>query len=144
LNIKGRIVPPTNLAYFECQAQGTEPPFSIPTTFIADTGSTRTAILYKDASLIPNLNYDQLEGGFSVSGIGGKVNVYWLKGITITFPTSDPANHQETIERAIVFRDFSRSEEERRDLFKIPSVIGMDILRKYNITFQGNEAILYD
>ena len=71
------------------------------------------------------------------------MNVYWLKGITITFPTSDPADHQETLEKVIVFRDFSRSEEERRDLFKVPSVIGMDILSKYGITFQGSEVILY-
>jgi len=144
LNIKGRIVPTTNLANFECQVQGTDPPFSIPTTFVADTGATRTSILYKDADKIPELDFDTLEKyPRPVYGIGGKVEAYLLKGITITFRSSDPANHQETLKEAFVFRDYSRNEEERRDLYRISSVIGMDMLRKYNISFEGDEAILF-
>lgn len=77
-------------------------------------------------------------------GIGGKVYPYVLKDITITFPDSEPPDHQETLDRIIVLKDSSTTAEERRDLFKVSSVIGMDILRNYTISFQGgNEALLY-
>lgn len=98
-------------------------------------------MLYKDANVL-NLDYDKLEQGGSVTGIGGRVNSYYLKDVTITFGDSEPLDHQETLDKILVLRDFSQSEEQRRDLFKIPSVIGMDILRKYTIMFLGEEVEL--
>lgn len=145
MDIRGRISPRNNLAYFECQIKGVDPSFSIPVSFVADTGASRTAILYKDADRIsPHLNFDALEPfGRPLFGIGGKVQPYLLKDITITFKASEPPEHQESIDSAFVFKDLSKSEAERNDLFTMPSVIGMDILKRYQLIFQGDEALFY-
>ena len=135
MRIKGRIGP-SNLAYFDCQVKGTDPAFSLPTTMIADTGASRTAILHKDASQL-NLNYSHLELAGKVGGIGGSRTAYWLKGVTIGFASSEPANYEESLDRILVFRTWARTEKRKFELFRLPSVIGIDILAKYRITFPG-------
>ena len=99
-------------------------------------------MLDKDASVL-DLNYKKLakvEGG--VGGVGGRSNAYHLNGVTITFPSSDPQNHIERLERICVLRHVARTEMQRISVDSIPSVLGLDVLKKYRISFDSQGVIL--
>ena len=137
--IRGQIGP-SNLAYFDCRIKGTDPPFSITATLAMDTGASLTNLMHRDISGL-NLDYTKLEKGGKARGIGGTRTIYWLKGVTITFADSDPPNHEEVLDRVAVFKTRTKNAVREAELHALPSLLGIDVLRKYTITFPGSGAM---
>jgi len=120
------------LAYIECQISSQNPHFvNVPIALALDTGSSRTMMLDKDASAL-NLNYKKLtkvEGG--VGGVGGRSEACQLCGVTIAFSNSQPPNHIEALDKICVLRHVVRTEKQRINVDSIPSVLGLDVLKKF-------------
>jgi hypothetical protein len=96
----------------------------------------------KDAAIL-NLDYrklDKFETG--ILGIGGISRGWYLRGITITFPTSNPPNHMESLETITVSKHAASTEERRIQINRIPSLLGLDILSKSRITFNSQGAAM--
>lgn len=133
---------PFELGYVDCQISGRNPQFNMPLTLAVDTGCTRTTIMDKDAAVL-NLNYrklDKVDKG--ILGIGGKSRGWFLGEITINFPTSEPPNHAEHLPSILISKHIARTEKRRNEINAVPSVLGLDLLRKSRIAFDSQGVIL--
>jgi hypothetical protein len=107
-----------------------------------DTGCSRTTIKDKDAAILA-FDYRQLnrvEGG--ILGISGKSRGWYLQGITITFATMEGSTYQESLASILVSKHVARTEERRKQINRIPSLLGLDVLRNSRITFDQQGAIM--
>jgi gag-polyprotein putative aspartyl protease len=110
---------------------------SAPFSFLVDTGATITQLSWNDAQRfgihIRKLPKDQIFGG-----IGGRVQGYLLQRCTIYF-LSDSGLFTYPL------GDLSVSDKETIDGIPcppVPSVLGIDILHRFDILFESNIVLL--
>lgn len=142
MKVRGKRLEPFNLFFVDCQIIGRNPEFSIPLPLAIDTGCRRTTIMDKDAAIL-NFKYRKLERvKKGITGIGGKSRGWYLKDIAIKFPTSDPPNRIELLETILVSKHVARTEERRRIINSVPSLLGLDVLGKSRLTFRADAVTL--
>ena len=108
------------------------PPFSQSLRMIVDTGASRTSISTKDARTI-GLDYSTLTQDDDSVGIGGHIETYLLKGISLIFEDTRSSYHVERLPTIIAMRGADDA---------VPSLLGVDVLRKYRVFFDRKGVIL--
>lgn len=130
------------LGDINCHVICRQPPFAMPIRFVVDTGASSTTIADKDALRL-GLDYSKLERSDGILGIGGtNVDAFLLKGISIIFRDSKSSYQVERLPKIIVLRHRVKTIEERRLAKQIPSLLGVDILRKYQIRYDKKGIII--
>lgn len=112
--------------------------------FLVDTGASKTVLIDKDALLL-NIEYDQLRRfDRSLSGIGGSVETYIIDDTVLCFK-SDQGKVEFKSPVFVVRHDLEKlSREEQIKILSIPSIMGRDIIRKFELvyTIEKEELIL--
>lgn len=107
--------------------------------FLVDTGATRTTISDKDAIRL-GIDYLELEKlGEGMLGIGGAVDTYNLKDITLTFHQENKQTHEEVLESICALKHPHLDER----LLRIPSLLGRDILNKHSLIYDKRKEKAY-
>ncbi len=116
---------------------------SVPVGFIVDTGSSKTIITDVDARRL-DVNYAELEPSTEpYYGIGGTdVQSFSLPNCRLSFTDKMGRKHPEDLENVIVLQHKLETERDKETLGKFPSLLGLDILRKYKITFTNFNVTL--
>jgi hypothetical protein len=118
------------------------PEINDPIRFYVDTGASRTTIADRDAIRL-GLEFTQLQESAPALGIGCKrVKTYLLRDVTLVFRISQSSFHVERLPAITVLKHDPQSEEERRNVDQIPSLLGIDVLEKYSIRFTKKHIIL--
>lgn len=123
---EGQIYVPAFLSHEEIEGEAT-------ILFLVDTGATRTMITGGDAERF-GLDFENLrKSETQVMGIGGSVtDAYTLSNVKISFRMSGKKLHEETLEEVIVIKPTRDMPSGARYL---PSLLGLDILKKFRISF---------
>lgn len=109
--------------------------------FYVDTGASHTAIADRDAERI-GINYGRLRiAPYKVSGVGGIVDGYLLHECMLVFQFSQCA-HIEYLNNILVLKHNPQTEEEKRKVQSIPSLLGVDVLKSYTVRFANKTIIL--
>ncbi len=130
------------LGYINCHVICREPLFTTPIRFVVDTGASSTIIADKDALRL-GLDYSKLQQSEGILGIGGAdVEAFLLKGVSIIFRDSKSSYHVERLDKIRVLRHYARDVKQRRLMRRIPSLLGVDILKKYQIRYDKDGVII--
>ena len=109
--------------------------------FYVDTGASHTTIAYRDALRI-GIDYKKLKKApFKVSGVGGVVDAYLLPNCMLLFQFERSA-YIEYLSGIIVLKYDPRNKEELKRALTVPSLLGIDFLRHYNVRFTDTKVIL--
>lgn len=132
----------SGVGFLICQVECKEPPFVAPIRLGIDTGASKTIIAERDAIKL-KIDFDKLEREEQeIIAYGGTaIDARILKGVTITF-TSEPPEHQESTDRIWALRLARDNKKERREVSKAPSVLGIDVLQRFRISFTPTEVFL--
>lgn len=116
---------------------------SAPIEFILDTGSSKTIINDKDALRL-NVDYAHLESSETkYYGLGGtEVESFILPNCRISFTDEIGRSCPEDLEYVIVLRHKLGTKRDKETIGNYPSLLGLDILRKYKITFANFNVTL--
>ena len=109
--------------------------------FYIDTGASHTTIADRDARRI-GIDYTKLaKAPFQISGVGGLVDAYLLPEcmVLFNFENSALAEYLNTI---LVLKHDPKTPEEERNVLEVPSLMGLDILKKYTVRFTNSSVIL--
>ena len=122
------------------------PSFKIgkPIIFIIDTGASQTTINVKDA-IVLGIDYRKLKSSpTNVVGIGGSVKTYELPKASLIFNVDNNRQYEEELDSGLVLKKNERIKNPRKltSILRQPSLLGMDILKKYRIRFNNFTAIL--
>jgi hypothetical protein len=118
-----------------------QPKISATIRFYVDTGASSTTISDRDAKRI-GIDYKRLKKApWSVTGVGGQVDAYLLKGCLIMFQ-HDQSILAERLDYVTVLRHNPRNKLEEKIALEVPSLMGLDILRKYRVHFVPDGVIL--
>jgi hypothetical protein len=105
-----------------------------PISFYVDTGASQTLICDKDAKRI-GIDYNKLpRSPVPVSGIGGDVSAYDLDNCMLVFKFGTRLQI-ENVDSILILRHESDSEKERAKIMVLPSLLGLDILKRYRLSF---------
>ena len=109
--------------------------------FLVDTGSARTTVADFDVKKM-GLDYDNLTSSkVPVSGTGGDVKAYPLKGCKISFELKSTTSVEHLKDVLALRHDYNTSIEEMKVMDQ-SSVLGMDVLKRYTIRFSQSKVIL--
>lgn len=109
--------------------------------FYIDTGASRTVIADRDAQRI-GIDYSSLiRAPERMLGIGGEVDAYLLPDCMLVFEFDNSA-FVEYLDDIMVIRSDWRTEEERRKVKQVPSLLGLDVLENYSVSFTDDSVIL--
>ena len=119
------------------------PKISDPVRFYVDTGASRTTISDRDAARL-GIDYAELEESSTPSfGIGSKrVKTYHLRSVLLVFRVVGGGFYIERVSVISVLKHEPQTEEEREIVDQIPSLLGADVLQKYNIRFTPKRVVL--
>jgi hypothetical protein len=119
------------------------PVINNPIRFYIDTGASRTTIADRDAARL-GLDYSQLEENqIPVLGIGCKsVKNYLLPTVALILRISQDSYHMERLPFVTVLKHEPENDYEREIIDQIPSLMGIDILRKYSVRFTKKHVVL--
>lgn len=111
--------------------------------FVVDTGASITSISMMD-SIRNGINiFDFEKSDIVTSGIGGNLEVYILPECNLMFLTNNNNDnntaHIEELDRVQMFHEPRIYED---DYMEVPSVLGIDILEKFKISFENDIVIL--
>ncbi|MGN6346209.1 MAG: hypothetical protein ACTHME_00750 [Candidatus Nitrosocosmicus sp.] len=119
--------------------------------FVVDTGSTLTILSVKDSiklkllsikeetfELINNYGLDAEKTQTSI----GSMDLLKLNDVVISFYYDDKCYFAEYFKAIYVARPVIKNETEYRLMMDIPSILGIDILKNYTISFSNNSVIL--
>ena len=111
--------------------------------FIIDTGSSHTIISIPDAIRV-GIDHNKLEPSMiPVHGIGGSADVLALKKCRLYFTDHDTGRpYPEDLESVLVISPFVDDVEKRQTVWSIPSLLGIDVLKKYHISFTSMSVYL--
>lgn len=141
MKIRGRFGK-NGLGFINCHVICHEPPFITPIRFVVDTGASYTSIADKDALRL-GLDYSKLEKSQKVIGVGGTaVEAFLLKGINIIFRDSKSSYYVEKLSEIRVLKHTTKNEQQNMIVNLIPSLLGIDILKNYEIKFNKNGVII--
>jgi hypothetical protein len=106
--------------------------------FIVDTGSSKTTINDKDAERL-EIDYNSLiPTSEKYFGVGGtKVESFSLKNCRLLFSDASGNPYVEQLEEVLVMRHIFKSDDDKRMIMGFNSILGLDILRKYRISFSN-------
>lgn len=98
---------------------------------LVDTGATKTTMLDSDARRlgIPYAKLSPLKQ--PLLGIGGTVETFVAKDVSIYFKAADSSEHKEDLEELLVVKHSRLGE----NIMRIPSVLGRDVLNKYHVIY---------
>lgn len=123
--------------------------YSKPIRLCVDTGATNTTIMDADADKLA-IDYSKLkESKQGALGIGGIVKSYEIGKMTLEFKTdNDELVQKEEIADAHVLRHIDESPSmdlrlmNMMYIFRLPSLLGLSVLRNYHIYFEDETVIL--
>jgi len=132
-----------SLGYVNAYIMCSKPEVHDPNRFYVDTGASRTTIADRDAARL-GLDYEQLEESqIPVVGIGcKKVKNYLLRDVMVVFRIARDSFHIEALPMVTVLRNEPQNEEEQKLVDQLPSLLGVDVLEKYNVGFSNKRVIL--
>jgi hypothetical protein len=120
-------------ALFICDHLG----ISAPLRFLVDTGNTHTTLTEKTAKTL-GIDVTTLseKPKFKISGIGGSSAGYLLAGVRLVFKAADGTTVEEKLPHVRILKNpIPRNEEERKTLESIPDLLGLDVIRRFNLRF---------
>ena len=111
-------------------------------TFLIDTGASKTILLDRDAIFKLALPYDKLpRHRHSTVGIGGIVDTFELRNVRLLF-VADSALHTVHLADLPVLRHTPRTREEVERIKLLPSVVGRDILNRFQVTLHRARRVV--
>ncbi len=132
------------LGYLYCTVTGTSPAFTSPIRFAVDTGAAATCLMDRDIARI-GLKYSQMSRSpRQLVGVGGGgPRSFLIRGVTIEFANCDTPDHRETLESIIAVRHLRyRLPRKKAIIEQLPSLLGIDILQRYRISFDEDNVYL--
>ncbi len=101
-----------------------------------DTGASSTIILDKDIRYL-RLDVKRLKKAErKIGGIGGLIDIYFIEDASMIFKTEEGVPHEEKLALLVGTHRLDKlTEEERRFIMKLPSLLGRDILRKFRLIY---------
>jgi predicted aspartyl protease len=99
---------------------------------VVDTGAFTTSISSKDARTI-GLDFSTLERDNDAFGIGGTLESYFLKGISLAFRDTKSSFHVENLPTINALKGTP-------DM--VPSLLGLDVLKNYKVYFDSKGVII--
>jgi hypothetical protein len=132
-----------NLGYVTAYLMCSNPVINNPVRFYVDTGASRTTIADRDTARL-DLDYSQLEENqIPVVGIGCKsVKNYLLKRVMLALKVSQDSYHIERLPFVTVLKHEPENDNEKTIIDQLPSLIGIDILKKYSVRFTKKHVVL--
>jgi hypothetical protein len=110
-----------------------------PITFLVDTGCELTTINHSDAR---DFGIDEIAGNLlKGTGLGGTVNAVPLYGCSFCFVTDNFEIQWEPLNKVLVSKPVV-TWENYDTVMSVPSLLGMDVLQNYTISFPNNRVIL--
>jgi hypothetical protein len=114
-----------------------------PIDFVVDSGSSRTTINDKDAARlgVEYCKLDPIEDSYY--GMGGTdVAFFSLPKCRLLFTSEEGKKHPEDLDDVIVARHKFRSKRQKKLMATYPSLLGLDILKNYEIHFTNYTVTL--
>lgn len=110
--------------------------------FLADTGASITTLLDRDYLLL-RIPFTALEPlMLPVVGIGGSVRSFTIKNVKFTF-NSDNGPYIIQQDLCIALHDLEKlPAPEASRLMRLPSVLGRDILNRFNLSYNYKTGII--
>src|SRR5919198_73768 len=108
-----------------------------PIRFYVDTGASQTLICDSDAKRI-GIDYNKLtRSPTPVCGIGGDVCAYDLDNCMLVFKFNRGGGglQIEYLDSVLILRHEFDSEKDRAKIMVLPSLLGLDILKRYRLSF---------
>jgi predicted aspartyl protease len=107
-----------------------------PIRMVVDTGASRTTISERDANRL-GIEYSSLTcpDNNRVIGIGGACRYYLAGRAALVFRISESSWHTEMLDSVFVLKTETDNDEAKKAAQKIPSLLGIDILKKYSVRF---------
>lgn len=135
LKIKG-IVFGDGHAYINAFMNSPKTGSTVPIVFLVDLGATTTTILEGDCERI-RINCNKLQKSPDSTVVaGGKIQTYILPNVTLFFETQDGTYHIERLSKVDVIKP-------RKSSIKLPfSLLGIDVVRRFKLTYTSNELTL--
>jgi len=101
-----------------------------------DTGASSTIILDKDIRYL-RLDIKSLKKAKrKIGGIGGLIDTYLIEDATMIFKTEEGVPQEEKLALLVGKHKLGKlTEEERKLIMKLPSLLGRDILRKFRFIY---------
>lgn len=117
---------------------------SAPIRFVVHTGATHTMIGIPDAQKL-GIDYNKLERSpRPLKGIVGSANAFLLKDCRLLFTDNDSGKiYPEDLANVLVLSPFIKNKEKRKIIMSTPSLLGIDVLKKYRISFTSISVILH-
>jgi len=110
--------------------------------FVVDTGASMTSIGMID-SIRNGINIFNFEkSDIIISGIGGNLEAYILPDCDLMFLTNDNNEDNVHIEELDRIQMFHEPNIYKDGYIEVPSVLGIDILEKFKISFENDTVIL--
>jgi Aspartyl protease len=110
---------------------------SAPIRFIVDSGASHTMIGISDAQKL-GIDYNILElSPRPLKGIVGSTNAFLLKDCKLLFTDNDSGKiYPEDLDSVLVLSPFREDDKEKgKIMMSTPSLLGIDVLKKYRISF---------
>ncbi len=109
--------------------------------FYVDTGASHTSIADRDAERI-GIDYSKLrKAPWQINGVGGTAEAYLLPECILIF-NLDNTILAERLDTIIVLKHNPKTPEEMQSVMEVPSLLGVDILKRYNVHFTNTSVIL--
>lgn len=133
----------SNLGYVNVYLMCNRPRINDPIRLYVDTGASRTTIADRDAIRL-GIDYEQLEKSQApVIGIGcSAIENYLMRNALLAFRVSGGGYHIETLDVVTVLKHEPQNENERMIVDQCPSLLGIDLLKKYAVRFTDKSVIL--
>jgi hypothetical protein len=143
LRLKAKIDPFSDLFVIPASINSPKLKSSGVIEFIVDTGSSKTTINDKDVRRL-RIDYNILDASrvdfFGVGGTG--VKSYEMADCKLLFTDADEKLYPEELDYVVVNEHTFRSEEEEKQMMAFNSLLGLDILKHYTISFSNFELFL--
>ena len=147
-----------NLGYINVEISCEDPKHNgqIPISMAVDSGASVTVISESDAILL-EIDYALLKHSpHGFTGIGGSCDRYLLNDVTLSFKVTDKEYHIEKVESISVMKHeiheekcpecghewVPREDEKRASALTLPSLLGMDVLSRFNIRYTPTKIFL--
>ena len=109
--------------------------------FLVDTGASRTVLLDGDARQI-GVDYARLAKlSNGTVGIGGVVDTYAVHDAQLLF-VGDTALCRIKLDDLLVLRHRPRNAEEERRIKRLPSVVGRDVLNRFEVVLNWKKRMI--
>jgi predicted aspartyl protease len=110
--------------------------------FLVDTGASRTSISEGDA-IRYGIQHSHLEKSGTALGIGGTATVYNMKNVLLAFRKEGEVGlHRVRLQRVGVLKHSAKKKQLRNRLRVLPSLLGRDVLDRFELIRRKDTLIL--